>query len=86
MSADIDLKYKSGVEFFDLLQGNLDFTIPPDIKRILLFNYYDSAIALSKFDSDSVKEVEIAMRTDFIKDGRKNGRLLVSLRQKSIKF
>lgn len=63
-----NLKFKSGEEFFDILQNKLDFTIPKDIKKILLFNYYDCAIALSKFDSESLKEVEATMRNDFKKE------------------
>lgn len=60
-----NLKNCADGEFFVNLEQCVGFKIPIEIKNVLQFNYYNTAIALSQLDGDSTKEMENAMRTDF---------------------
>ena len=62
------LKESAGEDFFNALEKCVNFTIPKDIRNILQFNYYSSAITISKIDETSIQEIEEVMRTEFTKD------------------
>ncbi len=62
------LKELSDTQFFIALENYVQFKIPIIIPNLLIFNGYNTAIALSTFDADSFVEIEQFMRNDFIKE------------------
>lgn len=62
------LKETSDKQFFVALESYVKFKIPPIIPNVLIFNGYNTAIALSTFDNESFEEIEEFMRNDFIKE------------------
>lgn len=58
----IHLKMSSDIEFFNALEKSVEIRMPLQLKNILKLNCYDSAVALSRFDDNSVREVEQFMR------------------------
>lgn len=59
------MKTLKGDELFNHLEISVGFAIPSDIKKILQLTYYNTAITLSKFDNNSMNEIEQFMRDDF---------------------
>ena len=59
------LKSSEDDEFFEVLEKCVEFKIPVAIKNVLKFNYYSNAVTLSKFDQNSIKEMEEVMRHEF---------------------
>jgi hypothetical protein len=64
----ITLTETSGIEFFDILEKHLNFKVPVTLKNVLTFNRYDNASALSKFNNDSISEIQECMRHIFEND------------------
>lgn len=67
------LKECRGEEFFVCLEKYAEIVISVNIKKILTANAYDNAKALSKFDGNSISEIEDFMRNEFNEDMIEDG-------------